>query len=103
MPVAANIASAVDPVCGMFVNKEVSARTHVFENETYYFCSAHCLERFRKDPGSFLSKAGNPTVSAGAEAARTQISHNRIEPSLTAGSSPAGVEYTCPMHPEIRR
>ena len=91
MPVAANIASAVDPVCGMFVNKEVSARTHVFENETYYFCSAHCLERFRTDPESFITKSKTPTVSEGADAF-THISRNKIASQITAGASPAGVE-----------
>ena len=103
MPVATNIGSALDPVCGMFVDKELSAGTHVFESETYYFCSAHCLERFRKDPASFLSKVRNPTASESDNAAHTQTSHDKIEPSLTARPSHAGVEYTCPMHPEILR
>jgi Cu+-exporting ATPase len=87
----------------MFVDKELSAGTHVFESETYYFCSAHCLERFRKDPASFLSKVRNPTASESDNAAHTQTSHDKIEPSLTARPSHAGVEYTCPMHPEILR
>ena len=35
-----------DPVCGMSVEPEHAAGTHVYHGETYYFCSQTCLERF---------------------------------------------------------
>jgi P-type Cu+ transporter len=69
----------VDPVCGMSVGPETAAGKYDFEGETYYFCSASCLNKFRQNPRSFLD--------------------NKREENLKAESQ--GVEYTCPMHPEI--
>jgi Cu+-exporting ATPase len=69
----------VDPVCGMSVAPETAAGKHDFEGETYYFCSASCLNKFRQNPRSFLD--------------------NKRDEKLEAESQ--GVEYTCPMHPEI--
>lgn len=44
-----------DPVCGMTVDPETAAAAWEHEGETYYFCSVSCQERFRHDPGQFLS------------------------------------------------
>ncbi len=74
-----NNATAVDPVCGMTVDPAKAAASFAHEGVTYFFCSTHCLERFRKAPESFLTKVRNPIVGEGA------------------------AEYTCPMHPEIVR
>ncbi|MEO8574400.1 MAG: heavy metal translocating P-type ATPase, partial [Pyrinomonadaceae bacterium] len=69
----------VDPVCGMTVASDTSAGNYVFENETYYFCSTGCLNKFKQNPASFLQE--------------------KKEEKLEAES--LGVEYTCPMHPEV--
>ncbi len=69
----------VDPVCGMRVAPETSAGKYDFEGETYYFCSTSCLNKFKQNPPSFLQ--------------------DKKEEKLEAESK--GVEYTCPMHPEI--
>jgi Cu+-exporting ATPase len=69
----------VDPVCGMSVAPETAAGKYDFKGETYYFCSASCLNKFRQNPRTFLD--------------------NKREEKLEAESQ--GVEYTCPMHPEI--
>lgn len=48
--------SAVDPVCGMAVDKFKAAETgltSLFEGTTYYFCSRDCKDKFDADPGSF--------------------------------------------------
>jgi Cu+-exporting ATPase len=73
-----------DPVCGMSVDPATAAGSHEHDGHTYYFCSRHCAEAFRKDPDRFLSPA--------------PVSHSER---LTA--APAGTKYTCPMHPEIIR
>jgi Cu+-exporting ATPase len=73
---------AQDPVCGMTVDPGRTPHHAVHERRTFHFCGARCLERFRAEPGAFL--AG--TVPA-----------NRTTPAF------AGVEYTCPMHPEVRQ
>jgi uncharacterized protein len=36
---------AVDPVCGMTVDR-AKAATKELDGQTYYFCSTHCLEKF---------------------------------------------------------
>lgn len=69
----------VDPVCGMTVAAETSAGKYDFEGETYYFCSTGCLNKFKQNPASFLQE--------------------KKEEKLHAESK--GVEYTCPMHPEV--
>ena len=73
---AAETETAVDPVCGMTVSPATAAGHHEHQGTTYYFCSKGCLERFREDPDRYL------------------------EPQPPA-SPAAGVEWTCPMHPEI--
>src|SRR5882672_7812439 len=75
---------AVDPICGMKVNQQTAAGSFAYGGTTYYFCCAHCLEKFRKDPASALQP-------------KPQL--------VTLGRAPrsnAG-KYTCPMHPEVIR
>lgn len=69
----------VDPVCGMSVAPETAAGKYDYQGETYYFCSTGCLNKFKQNPASFLENKKEEKVSAASE----------------------GVEYTCPMHPEI--
>ena len=71
----------IDPVCGMTVTADDAAGQFEHRGDTYYFCSTHCLERFRESPDRFL------------------------EPGLTSAQPPAaeGIEYTCPMDPEVRQ
>jgi len=69
-----------DPICGMEVTPDTAAGSHVHQGVTYYFCSDHCLEKFRADPAKFLSqRSSTPT------------------PQHTVSL------YTCPMHPEVRQ
>jgi Cu+-exporting ATPase len=48
----------VDPVCGMTVQPESAAEEIRQGNQTYYFCSADCAEKFRADPDRYA--AGGP-------------------------------------------
>ncbi|MEE9165937.1 MAG: heavy metal translocating P-type ATPase [Candidatus Neomarinimicrobiota bacterium] len=68
----------IDPVCGMTVSEDGAAGSFVHEDKTYHFCSAHCLEKFKESPESFLDDN-----EEGESAESTDV------------------EYTCPMHPEI--
>jgi Cu+-exporting ATPase len=45
----------VDPVCGMTVEPDAAEAAWEHEGTTYYFCSVGCMERFRKDPATYLS------------------------------------------------
>ena len=75
----------VDPVCGMKVSPD-SPRRFAFEGVTYFFCSDGCLKKFSAEPGKYLAK-DSPTAPA----------------PMAAPAAQAGAEYTCPMHPEIRK
>jgi P-type Cu+ transporter len=84
----------LDPVCGMTVDPANAAGSFEYQGETYYFCSTHCLHRFRQAPESFLNKTAVPTVHQPVGITRI----TRQPPPAAAGT-----KYTCPMHPEIIR
>ena len=71
-----------DPVCGMNVNPATSKYSHHRNGDSFYFCGARCLEKFKAEPARYLADT--------ATAARP-------------APEKSGVEYTCPMHPEIVR
>jgi Cu+-exporting ATPase len=69
-----------DPVCGMRVDPGRAAGSVEYQGQTYYFCSTGCADKFRATPEKYL----HPQAV--------------VEPMQP---NPAGVEYTCPMHPQI--
>lgn len=69
----------VDPVCKMLVQPQTAAAKFDYKNTTYYFCAVSCQNKFRQNPEKFLN------------------SEAKAEPM----SKSEGVEYTCPMDPEI--
>jgi Cu+-exporting ATPase len=75
---------AIDPVCGMEVDPDRARGSVEHEGETYHFCSDGCRHRFEEDPDRY---AGD-----GATARRSGDE---------AEEASEGVEYTCPMHPEV--
>ena len=69
-----------DPVCGMNVSEAGAAGKLEHEGHVYYFCASSCLQKFKADPRKYLDP----------------------QPSITAKTAAhEGVDYTCPMHPEI--
>ncbi|MFZ5590015.1 MAG: heavy metal translocating P-type ATPase [Pseudomonadota bacterium] len=51
---------AIDPVCGMTVNEKTAASRFVYLDQSYYFCSTHCLDEFRATPEKFIHGAAKP-------------------------------------------
>jgi len=49
--------TVMDPVCGMKVKKSEAKATYEYNGKTYYFCMEGCLEKFKKDPEKYASKA----------------------------------------------
>jgi Cu+-exporting ATPase len=84
---ASSAATALDPVCGMTVDPNNAAGSFEYQGKTYYFCSTHCVHRFRKNPESFLNKAPQQIIG------------------ITRPPKPVARDqkFTCPMHPEIVR
>jgi Cu+-exporting ATPase len=116
-------AKHLDPVCGMTVaaNPEKSVE---HAGKTYYFCSAHCVTRFRADPQKYLNAPRSEPLHARATIAKKPVAAKTwyicpMDPEVRqdhSGTCPkcgmaleaevpvaAKVEYTCPMHPEIVR
>ena len=48
------LAEAVDPVCGMTVMANASARPATREGVTYYFCCAGCQQKFNENPAAYI-------------------------------------------------
>jgi Cu+-exporting ATPase len=79
-----------DLVCGMNVDPTKTKHSVVHDGKDYFFCSAGCLEKFRREPEKYL-------------AGRSGGGHEPVALTALAAPASAGVEYTCPMHPEIVR
>jgi len=47
-----------DPVCGMEINVATAGSTSNFEENSFYFCSAECKQKFDSNPHQFLHPAG---------------------------------------------
>jgi Cu+-exporting ATPase len=77
-PIVQNRAGALDPVCGMRVAPEHAAGKSTYQGQSYYFCSTGCQAKFDGDPEKYLHPGAQP-----------EAMH--------------AVEYTCPMHPEVRQ
>ncbi len=69
----------IDPVCGMEVDEKSTKVKSEIHGIKYYFCSTSCEKKFDKDPNQYLHKSAN-----------LKIENKEIE-------------YTCPMHQQIRR
>jgi len=102
----------------MTVDLQTAAGSFEHDGETYFFCSAHCLEDFRKDPARFLNRAPQePKAMAIGQGEYTCPMHPEVRqpkpgacPKCGMGLESASVtaaatetEYTCPMHPQIVR
>jgi cation transport ATPase len=74
-----------DPVCGMDVDPAAGGPRLDHDGHTYHFCSEHCRDRLRTDPDAFTGDSAPATARA------------------DQADQPQDVEYTCPMHPEIRQ
>ncbi len=48
----------------MTVDPNRAAGSYEYKGKTYYFCSTHCVHRFREDPEKFLQKSVSPVQIA---------------------------------------
>jgi Cu+-exporting ATPase len=82
-PILQKPAGTLDLVCGMTVDPQHAAGSSLYQGKTYYFCSKGCVAKFEANPEKYLHPAAQPEPMPEPAAAR--------------------VEYTCPMHPEVRQ
>src|ERR1051325_1724713 len=94
-----DVGKHLDPICGMTVDPATAAGSFAHGGKGYYFCSVHCLEKFRRDPEAWLEKSAAPTLvePIGISRARSEVRQAASPPSISPQS------YTCPMHPEVRQ
>jgi Cu+-exporting ATPase len=94
LPILAPVATSeahIDPICGMKVNPATAAGKYEYEGETYYFCCAHCLNKFTTNPEAALNPSHLTTPATDAHL------HTPARSSASAGAT----EYICPMDPEV--
>jgi len=104
-----------DPVCNMVVSSDTEYYYH-YADKHYYFCSEHCLHKFKEHPERYLDKETSPPHETGNESSiYTCPMHPEIQqqgpgscPKCGMALEPMRVpvaatktEYTCPMHPEV--
>jgi P-type Cu+ transporter len=76
----------IDPICGMTVDPQHAAGRHEYHDQTYFFCSAHCLHRFQADPEHYLHGRHTPAMP---------------EPPAPLPAPGTHREYVCPMDPDV--
>ena len=106
-----------DPICGMKTVDPDAYQPYGYNGKTYYFCSDHCLTKFKTDPEGYIfgKKLGDNSDEPVAGRQYTcpmdpEIVQDHpgscpkcgmaLEP-MTPAIPTTKIEYTCPMHPEI--
>ncbi|MCX4191466.1 heavy metal translocating P-type ATPase [Methylophaga sp. OBS1] len=101
---------AIDPVCGMTVDAD-NARYHAQHNQQdYVFCSQHCMNNFKADPGRYLKQSEADHNCCGGD---DKAPHTEKRPHSCCGSHeqayrPAASrqgsgDYICPMCEGVRQ
>jgi Cu+-exporting ATPase len=114
----AKVEQVKDPVCGMMVDPLNAAGTYNHKEQTYYFCSTHCVNRFGSDPEGFLKGQYQQSMEPGGaiettkyicpmcpgvEADKPSVCPKcgmALEPEIAVAPA-TKTEYVCPMHPEV--
>ena len=86
----------IDPICGMNVEPNSAAGSHVHNGQTYYFCSQHCLTKFKEDPEKFLKSPATEHPAHGHEQP-----HADTAQATKQDRGEHGI-YFCPMDAEVR-
>jgi len=106
----------IDPVCGMDVKGSPPPPSSEYKGRSYYFCSLGCKARFEAQPERYLGSADIAAAGRDDAGLRIEMPHPSSDAKSSgppepvdliaetaAGGTSGGVEYTCPMHPEILR
>jgi Cu+-exporting ATPase len=95
-----------DPICGMDVDPATSPFSSERDGQTYHFCSRLCQAKFEANPETYLVPQGDqpgPPDYHEHDHGNHQTDHG-ADPEASATAAAGEItEWTCPMHPEIRR
>ena len=85
----------IDPVCGMTVDPERASATREHAGKQYFFCCAHCAQKFEANPQQYLAPKPKSSglVQLGPAPARRAPGP---QPALSRAT-----KYFCPMDPEV--
>src|SRR5262245_25016595 len=89
----------IDPICGMEVEPSKAAGNQVYGGQTYFFCSHHCLAKFKEEPEKFLNSPANGHASAYTH----EHAHEHLASQTMQANQAQGATYVCPMDPEVRQ
>lgn len=100
--------TAIDPVCKMTVNRDVSRRQQ-YKGSLYFFCSESCQTKFDADPAGVLAtRAENDEPKEKSDRGKSDRGdcchgHDGSSTKVGENQSESTAIYTCPMHPEIEQ
>jgi YHS domain-containing protein len=57
------MANQKDPVCGMQVDEQNAAGQSQYQEQTYYFCSQSCKQKFDQNPQQYAGDARQSQTS----------------------------------------
>jgi Cu+-exporting ATPase len=95
--------TAIDPVCGMKVDRQSAQLTFDHEETRYYFCCGRCLGKFAANPAAYLAPTPPSKERACCGGAPSSTSAFVAAPNAAAPAASADVDYICPMDPEVRQ
>ena len=101
--------ASIDPVCGMSVDPAKAAAVREHEGEKYFFCCAHCAEKFSSHPAQYLAskpsqpvqplmQIGGRTLTKIAAKAPAPVAST---PEIAQPAAAVAAKYFCPMDPEV--
>lgn len=92
--------TAIDPICHMEVD-ESSALQETIDDQTWYFCSQGCRDKFLAQQAAPDTHPQQETKSCDHCGDHPEGGHAKTVPAQ--GSLPPETIYSCPMHPEIEQ
>ncbi|NOZ87671.1 MAG: heavy metal translocating P-type ATPase [Deltaproteobacteria bacterium] len=86
----------LDPVCGMTVSEDTPYMLE-HRGETIFFCSTHCLEKFRSAPEKYQENG----ESAAGHGAHGHYGQTETSSCPSCAELVTGTKWVCPMHPGV--
>jgi Cu+-exporting ATPase len=86
---------AIDPVCGMTVDQATAAGRYDYEGTTFWFCSRHCLDKFRADPARYAKVS--PGMTQKEFAGRKPLPMMHVPASASSEPTPGEIDPVCGM------
>ena len=100
----ADTKSFVDPVCGMSTEDESAFTGYEYNGTVYYFCSDHCLAKFKENPGDYGAGETKDCCHGGHEAKADHSTSTGVTHHSEIQNPKSEIHtYTCPMHPEVEQ